>query len=98
MRRRYLLTYDIADDKRRTKVMNALKDLGDHVQQSVFLAELSAAEVALLRGRLRDVLHHDADQLLLVDLGAGGSRRQLTGRIESVGKPYDPQPRVLVVG
>ncbi|HUT57607.1 MAG TPA: CRISPR-associated endonuclease Cas2, partial [Phycisphaerae bacterium] len=40
MRRRYLVTYDISDDKRRDLVFKTLRDRGDHVQFSVFLCEL----------------------------------------------------------
>lgn len=32
----YLISYDIKDDKRRTKIAKALVDIGDRVQYSVF--------------------------------------------------------------
>ncbi|MFC1765417.1 CRISPR-associated endonuclease Cas2, partial [Planctomycetota bacterium] len=53
MRRRYLITYDVADDKRRTYIFRALRDRGDHVQYSVFICELNEHEYALLRGELK---------------------------------------------
>ena len=79
MRRRYLLTYDVADDKRRTALFEALKDVGEHVQFSVFLAELSRVELEQLRGLARRTIHHDADQLLIVDLGPADERRSGVG-------------------
>jgi CRISPR-associated protein Cas2 len=99
MRRRYLLTYDVADDKRRGKLFDALKDVGEHLQFSVFLAELSPIELEHLRGLARQIVHHDEDQLLIVDLGKADPRQAgLPDDIEAVGRPFDPRPRVLVVG
>ena len=42
MRRRFLITYDISDDKRRNNVFKALRDCGDHVQYSVFICPTTA--------------------------------------------------------
>lgn len=44
-RNRYLVTYDIADDRARAKVSDALEKVGLRVQKSVF--ECSVAEDAL---------------------------------------------------
>ncbi|MFQ5792473.1 MAG: CRISPR-associated endonuclease Cas2, partial [Acidobacteriota bacterium] len=40
----YLVTYDIPDDRRRTKVAKILEDFGDRVQYSVFEMELYGPE------------------------------------------------------
>ncbi len=99
MRRRYLLTYDVADDKRRTVLFEALKDVGEHLQFSVFLAELSRLELEQLRGLVVQAIHHDEDQLLIIDLGpAEDERAGLPSDIVAIGKAFDPRPRVLVVG
>jgi CRISPR-associated protein Cas2 len=94
-RRHYLITYDISDDKRRTKVFNALMGAGDHVQYSVFLCDLNDAELADLRGRVRPLLHHEQDQLLVVDLGT--AKQPLVRGIEALGRPYEPRVRTLVI-
>ena len=89
MRRRYLITYDVADDKRRTRLFHLLSDLGDRAQFSVFFAELSAAELARFRGTASGVIHHDQDQVLVVDLGraeGGGTFNPLSEGIEAIGK------------
>jgi CRISPR-associated protein Cas2 len=44
-RRRYLVTYDISDDKRRDQVFQTLRDNGDHAQYSVFFCELTPREL-----------------------------------------------------
>jgi len=94
-RKRYLITYDVADDKRRNSVFKALHDNGDHVQFSVFLCELSRQELASLRWRLTDAIHKQEDQVLIVDMG--DARHPLESGIECVGQPYEPPSRVMVV-
>ena len=48
MRNRYLVAYDVSDDKRRTGIFKTLMGNGDHVQFSVFLCDLSDLELARL--------------------------------------------------
>ncbi len=47
-----VVSYDIPNDRRRTKIMKALKNFGNHVQYSVFECELLADGYARLRGIL----------------------------------------------
>ena len=39
---RYVISYDIEEDRTRTRLANLLLDYGDRVQKSVFEAELTA--------------------------------------------------------
>jgi CRISPR-associated protein Cas2 len=58
----YLVTYDIADDQRRTKVAKILEDFGDRVQYSVFEMELERPEqLDEMRSRLEQVLDPQTD-------------------------------------
>jgi CRISPR-associated endonuclease Cas2 len=43
----YLVSYDIQDDKARLEVMKYLKDLGYHVQKSVFILNCESRAVAV---------------------------------------------------
>jgi CRISPR-associated protein Cas2 len=95
MRRRYLVSYDIASDKRRTQAFDILVGYGDHVQYSVFLADLSERELIVLRGRLLDVIHEREDQVLIVDLGR--ETRSLENTLEVLGRAYRPPTRTMVV-
>ncbi|MEM8784050.1 MAG: CRISPR-associated endonuclease Cas2 [Planctomycetota bacterium] len=95
MRRHYLITYDIADDKRRTAVFETLKDHGDHAQFSVFFCELNRRELAELRGIMQQAIHDHEDQILVLDLGP--EHNPLDTQIECLGRPYDPTPRSLIV-
>ena len=94
-RKRFLVTYDIADDKRRNRVFRTLYANGDHAQYSVFFCELSAIELAELRGKLRTALHEIEDQIMILDLGA--AENPLEGGLECLGRPYRPTAVVLVV-
>jgi len=94
-RRHYIVSYDISDDKRRTRVFKTLHGFGDHAQYSVFFCELSEQELVKLRTRLRSTIHHREDQVLIVDLGTNA--RPLEEGIEVLGRGYQPVTRVVVV-
>jgi CRISPR-associated protein Cas2 len=95
MRRRYLIAYDITDDRRRTRAFNTLGDFGESVQYSVFFVDLTSSELVLLRGKLRELIDERTDQVLVVDLGR--VRRELDHSIEVLGVPYEPSTRTLIV-
>mgnify|MGYP006286280755 CR=1 FL=1 len=97
MRRRYLITYDIGNDKRRDHVFKALRDRGDHVQFSVFLCELNAREYALLKGQLQEYIHQQEDQVLILDLGLADDILEIGQGLDCVGFAYNPPQRVRVV-
>lgn len=91
----YVVTYDIADDRRRDKVFRALHGFGDHTQYSVFLCDLNERELVRLRCAVRPHINAAEDQLLIVEIGpatpAGGTS------IEAIGKTYEPPVRSIVI-
>ena len=97
MRRRYLITYDISDDKRRSNVFKALRDRGDHVQFSVFICELTDREYAQLKGELQQMVHKKEDQVLLLDLGLADNTLEIGQGLDCLGHGYKPPQRVFVV-
>lgn len=94
-RRHYLISYDVADDKRRNRIFKLLRDNGDHAQYSVFFCQLNEAELAEVRGRLNEILHHREDQALILDLGE--AHNPLDAGLECFGRRYEPPTRVVVV-
>ena len=94
-RKRFLVAYDIADDKRRTHVFKTLYAYGDHAQYSVFFCELNQQELVELRGKLRRAIHDAEDQVMILDLGPSTSPVEVG--LECLGKPYRPTTAVLVV-
>ncbi len=58
-----VISYDIPDDRRRTRVMKALKDFGRHVQFSVFECDLKREDYQRLRKRLKELVDPRQDNL-----------------------------------
>lgn len=94
-RRHYLVSYDVSDDKRRSRIFESLQDHGDHTQFSVFLCQLDATELARLRAVLQPLVHEKQDQTLIVDLGQ--AHHDLDQSIEALGRPFSPTPRAHIV-
>lgn len=95
MRNRYLVTYDICDDKRLRRVFKKTGAFGVHVQYSVFQCDLSPRELAMMKSSLDPLLKHDVDQILIVDLGPVEGKGAVS--ISSLGLPYRPRERRPVV-
>lgn len=88
MRRSYLITYDIRDDKRLRKVHRTMKNFGDHLQYSVFECQLSDSELLECQAELAAIIHHVVDQVLFVDLGPSDRRGDRV--ITALGQAYAP--------
>ncbi|MBX0331503.1 CRISPR-associated endonuclease Cas2 [Oscillochloris sp. ZM17-4] len=58
-----IISYDVVEDKRRTKVMKLLKGYGTHVQYSVFELDLDGEEFAKLGRKLRDLIDLNTDSV-----------------------------------
>jgi len=94
-RNRFLVTYDVVDDGRRSKVFRTLRDHGEHVQFSVFQCDLNAREVVSLRAALTEHIHHTKDQVLLIDLGPADGNAE--HRVQSLGRPYAPDDHCRII-
>lgn len=88
MRKTYLVTYDICDDKRLKKVHRTMKNFGDHLQYSVFECQFTDTELLQCRAALADIIHHREDQVLFIDLGPSEGRVDRV--ITSLGQAYAP--------
>lgn len=58
-----VVSYDISEDKRRTKIHNILKSYGQWVQYSVFECQLTNTQYAKLRSRLNKLIKPDTDSI-----------------------------------
>lgn len=83
-RRRYLVCYDIRDPARLRAVHATLKSRSEPLQYSVFVCDLDKRELLALRFDLGQVIHHQYDRVLLVDLGEedGPSRFSFMGQAQ----------------
>ncbi len=95
MRNTFLVCYDIADQKRLRKVFKTMRDFGDHLQFSVFECQLTPIDLARCRAELRDIIHHELDQVLFIDLGPSEGRGDRV--ITALGQAYAPVDGACVV-
>ena len=85
MKRDYLVTYDICDDRRLRRTFEAVKGFGTHLQYSVFLCSLTRQQHVELLALLDEIIHHREDQVMVIDLGQ--SQRRFNARITTLGRP-----------
>ena len=58
-----VVSYDISEDQRRTKIHNLLKSYGQWMQYSVFECELTTTQYAKLRSRLERLIKPETDSI-----------------------------------
>lgn len=58
-----VVSYDIPEDKRRTKIHKILKSYGQWMQYSVFECNLDASQYAKLRSRLSKLIKPEQDSV-----------------------------------
>ena len=75
-----VVSYDISDDRRRRKVMEAMEDFGARVQFSVFECRLLPTEIRSLKRRLMPHVREARDSIRFYYIGADD-----VGRIEVIG-------------
>lgn len=92
--RLYIVTYDIADDRRWRRVFKLMKGYGRWLQLSVFQCRLTARRRAEMAGRLDQAIHHRDDHVLILDLGPAD---KVDPRVESLGKSFEAVQRTAVV-
>jgi CRISPR-associated protein Cas2 len=86
MRTTFIVTYDIADEKRLRRVFKACKNFGNHLQFSVFECDLSPSERVQMESELKALIHHADDQVLFIALGPAETRGSRV--ISALGKSY----------
>lgn len=98
MLRHYLISYDICNDLRLRRVHGIVRDFGQAVQYSVFLARLSETQKAELIRRLAKIVHHDEDQVLFFDLGKVKGQHEIElPTHEVIGRPLAAETSRVVV-
>jgi CRISPR-associated protein Cas2 len=68
-RRRYLVAYDIRDDKRLRQVAICMEGYGERIQYSVFVCDLSDHEFVDMRSDIEDRMKPSEDSVMVIDLG-----------------------------
>lgn len=96
MRRFFIVSYDIPDDRRRTRIFKFLRGWGDRVQYSVFCCQLNPRERLRLVDELKKRLKQDDDQVLFVDAGCVNGEHPHP-EINYLGRTWKPEPRSQIV-
>lgn len=73
-RTRYVVAYDIRNNRRLHQVHSTVKEFGYALQYSVFICDLDRGEKATLRAKLADVVNHAVDSIVFMELGDINSR------------------------
>lgn len=91
-RNRFLILYDIRDDKRLRSIFNIMRSHGSRFQYSVFLCDLNRSELLQLRSELEVTMKQTVDSIAIVDLGPTAGPRS-KGAFEFLGvAPQLPDP------
>ncbi len=90
----FIVAYDIADQRRWRKVFKLMNGYGAWVQLSVFQCRLNRRRQAELLANLDRLIDHNADHVVLVDIGVADS---IEPRVTSLGKPFHPLKREPVI-
>ena len=92
----YLVSYDIMDAKRLHTVHKTMKGFGDPIHYSVFRCNLSEKGKIELMAALTEIVKHDQDRIMIVDLGPLEGR--VEERIDFIGlHPPDMERKSIIV-
>lgn len=64
----YLVSYDITDDRRRTRLAKTIKDFGDRVQYSVFECNLEGNLLDKMIDRIEKIIDQKEDSVRIYAL------------------------------
>jgi CRISPR-associated protein Cas2 len=92
--RLYIVSYDIANERRWRRVFKLMRGYGQWLQLSVFQCRLTARRRAEMARRLEEVIHAHDDHVLILDLGQAD---KVDPRVESLGKTFAPVKRTAIV-
>ena len=92
--RLFIITYDIADQRRWRRVFKTMHGYGEWLQLSVFQCRLSQRRRAELETRLRELVKNGEDHVLLIDVGPAD---KIELAMESIGKTFSKMERRATV-
>jgi CRISPR-associated protein Cas2 len=85
---RFVICYDIADDRRRERAATALLDFGPRIQESVFLATLDEALLERMTERLGKIVDEVEDKVHIFAMCS-----ECVGKVRRMGKAEVPEDR-----
>jgi CRISPR-associated protein Cas2 len=92
----FIVSYDIADEKRLTDVRNTLKGYGYRLHYSVYRCDIEEKDMVVLTGKLEGIINYDEDGIMIIDLGPIGNTSE--NRISYLGqKPEEHDNSAVIV-
>lgn len=92
----YIVSYDISDQKRLYRVHKTMKGFGDPIHYSVFRCNLSDKDKIELIALLSEIIKHDEDRIMIIDLGFLDG--QVDMRIDMIGvHPEENNESAIIV-
>lgn len=87
-----IVSYDIPNDRRRTRLHKALKDYGIWVQYSLFECKIREQDLVRLRDRIESVINASEDRVSIYRVCADCLKR-----VERIGSkdPYDSRSLIV---
>ncbi len=79
----YIVTYDIADDKRWRSIFKLMHGYGEWLQLSVFQCRLTRSRHIQLTQRLGELISLSEDHVMIIDVGVA---ENVEPKIHSLGK------------
>lgn len=92
--RLYIVTYDISESRRWRRVFKLMNGYGEWLQLSVFQCRLTKKRKVELQAALTELINHNADHVLLLDLGHAD---KVELRVTSLGKVFAAVERQPII-
>ena len=90
----YIVTYDVADDKRWRRLFKLMHGYGEWLQLSVFQCRMTRMRQLELVRQIEAILDREKDHLLMLDIGPA---ENVQPRVLSIGKAFAPIERLPVI-
>ena len=91
MRHYVLISYDICNSKRLQKVHGLVLSYARPLQYSVFISQLSDKDFALLREKLKDIINHKKDKVIMIRLAPVVDDKDFDSKWTILGKKLETQ-------
>lgn len=70
MKKNIIISYDIPNDRRRTKLAKKLVDYIDRIQYSVFAGELSESQLQEITAIVAKIIDNEQDSVIIIEVCA----------------------------
>jgi len=97
MRHRYLVAYDIRNEKRLRRVYKLMLGFGQRIQYSVFFCDFSLKEKIVAIEKILAEINQKEDSVLLVDIGLLKDDGTHNDRFDFLGQPIQVRESEAIV-